>query len=130
MPAAFAAAHVAVVGSIEPEAFGRAAAEAQALGCPVIATDIGAPPETVRAQPHVGSDETTGWLVPPGDERALADAITTALDLAPESRAAMGARARVNVETRYTLEAMQVQTMGVYRRLIGPGLSAGEGKVP
>ena len=46
IPAAFAAAHVAFVASIEPEAFGRAAAEAQAMGCPVISTNIGAPPET------------------------------------------------------------------------------------
>jgi glycosyltransferase involved in cell wall biosynthesis len=48
---AFLAAHVAVVASTEPEAFGRAAAEAQAMGTPVIATDIGAPPETVLSGP-------------------------------------------------------------------------------
>ena len=41
--AAFLAAHVAVVASTEPEAFGRAAIEAAAMGCPVIATAIGAP---------------------------------------------------------------------------------------
>ena len=49
--AAFLAAHVAVVASTEPEAFGRAAIEAAAMGCPVIATAIGAPPETVLAEP-------------------------------------------------------------------------------
>ena len=37
MAGAFATAHVAVVASIEPEAFGRAAAEAQAMACPVVA---------------------------------------------------------------------------------------------
>ena len=52
VPAAYLAAHVTVVASIEPEAFGRAAAEAQAMGCPVIATRIGAPPETVKAEPE------------------------------------------------------------------------------
>ena len=49
MAAAYLAAHVTVVASIEPEAFGRTAIEAAALGCPVVATDIGAPPETVVA---------------------------------------------------------------------------------
>ncbi len=45
MAAAYKLADVVVVASREAEAFGRAAAEAQAMGCPVIATDIGAPPE-------------------------------------------------------------------------------------
>src|SRR5207244_1649807 len=49
--AAYLAAHVTVVASIEPEAFGRSAIEAGVLACPVIATNIGAPPETVIAQP-------------------------------------------------------------------------------
>src|SRR5690606_22955856 len=61
MPAAYLAAHVAVVASTEPEAFGRAAAEAEAMGCPVIATDIGAAPETVKAEPLVAASEITGW---------------------------------------------------------------------
>src|SRR5690606_1083208 len=51
--AAFAIAHVTVVASIEPEAFGRAAAEALAVGCPTITTNIGAPPEIVLAPPEV-----------------------------------------------------------------------------
>ena len=37
--AAYAAAHVTVVASIEPEAFGRTAIEAAAVACPVIATE-------------------------------------------------------------------------------------------
>jgi glycosyltransferase involved in cell wall biosynthesis len=69
--AAFHAAHVTVVASTEPEAFGRTAIEAAAVGCPVIATDIGAPPETVRAEPAVAPDAITGWLVPPGDAGRL-----------------------------------------------------------
>ena len=51
--AAYATAHVTVVASIEPEAFGRAAAEAEAMGSPVIATAIRAPPETILAPPAV-----------------------------------------------------------------------------
>ncbi len=53
---------LAIVASIEPEAFGRVATEAQAMGCPVIATDIGAPPETVAAPLSTvrGSDRLAG----------------------------------------------------------------------
>ena len=51
MPAAYLAADASIVASIEPEAFGRTAVESQAMGCPVIATRIGAPPETVLSPP-------------------------------------------------------------------------------
>lgn len=119
MAAAFAAAHVAVVGSIEPEAFGRAGVEAQAAGCPVIATRIGAPPETVLAPPLVAPDAATGWLVPPGEAGALAGAIADALDLDEPARARMAQRARANVQSRFTLSAMQDRTIAVYRRLLG-----------
>ncbi len=47
MPAAFLAAHVALMPSLVPETFGRASIEAQAMGCPVIASDLGALPETI-----------------------------------------------------------------------------------
>lgn len=51
MPAAFRAASVVAVPSVEPEAFGRSAVEAQALGIPVVVSDLGAVPETVLAPP-------------------------------------------------------------------------------
>ena len=92
--AAYLAAHVTVVASTEPEAFGRAAIEAAAMGCPVIATAIGAPPETVLAEPAVPEDAITGWLVPPGDAGALAERLAGALALAAAERAAIGASAR------------------------------------
>ena len=122
--AAFLAAHVAVVASTEPEAFGRAATEAQAMGTPVIATDIGAPPETVLACPRVGASEATGWLVPPSDPARLAEAMAAALALAPEERAAMGARARAHVTTAFSLNAMKRQTLQVYDALLGTHMAA------
>jgi glycosyltransferase involved in cell wall biosynthesis len=120
--AAFLAAHVAVVASIEPEAFGRAAIEAAAMGCPVIATAIGAPPETVLAEPAVGEDVATGWLVPPGDTGALAGRLAGALALAEAERAAMASRARTHVLAQFTVEAMQRRTLAVYDRLLGATL--------
>jgi len=119
MAAAFRASHVAVVASIEPEAFGRTATEAQVMATPVIATDIGAPPETVRGRPGIAPDRATGWLVPPGDAASLAHALGEALSMTPEARAAMGARARQHVETSYSLRQMKQQTLHVYDRLLG-----------
>jgi glycosyltransferase involved in cell wall biosynthesis len=123
MPAAFAAAHVAVVASIEPEAFGRAAAEAEAMACPVIATDIGAPRETVLAEPAVTAQHATGWLVPPGDADALADRLARALALAPHERSSMGSRARRHVAENFTLARMRRATLDVYDGLLGTDLA-------
>ena len=120
--AAFRAAYVTVVASTEPEAFGRTAIEAAAVGCPVIATDIGAPPETVRAVPAVAADAITGWLVPPGDADALAARLGDAMALAPAARQELGQRARRHVLGTYTVEAMQRRTLAVYDRLLGTGL--------
>ncbi|MEM7778633.1 MAG: glycosyltransferase, partial [Pseudomonadota bacterium] len=118
MPAAFLAADVAIVASTEPEAFGRTAAEAQAVGTPVIATAIGAPRETVLAPPSTPEHAATGRLVAPGDPDALAGAIAALLALDPNARAAMAARARTHVETRYSVHQLQDATLRVYDELL------------
>jgi glycosyltransferase involved in cell wall biosynthesis len=118
MPAAFAAAHTAFVASIEPEAFGRAAAEAQAMECPVISTNIGAPPETVLAPPRVAPSERTGWLVPPGDIAAYETALLEALSLENAARATTGRRARAHVASAFSTLEMQRATRAVYDDLL------------
>lgn len=123
MAAAFALAHVAVVASIEPEAFGRTATEAQAMGCPVIATAIGAPPETVLAAGRDGIDHATGWLVPPGDADALAQCLDQALLLTERQRSDLGRRARAHVAANFTLDAMRRSTLAVYDELLGSELA-------
>jgi glycosyltransferase involved in cell wall biosynthesis len=124
MAVAYAAAHITVVASIEPEAFGRAAAEALAMGCPAIATNLGALPESVLAEPAVAPSEITGWLVPPGDSKALAARLDDALQLGPDARSAMGARARTDAVGRFAVSAMQRRTLAVYDRLLGTRLAA------
>ncbi|HRD76322.1 MAG TPA: glycosyltransferase family 4 protein, partial [Hyphomicrobiaceae bacterium] len=108
IPAAFALAHLCVIASTEAEAFGRTATEAQAMGVPVIATAIGAPPETVLAG---APDMRTGWHVPPGDAPALAAAIGEALALSSEARRAMGARGIARVRAHFTLDRMRLDTL-------------------
>lgn len=122
MPAAFATAHVAVVASTEPEAFGRASAEAQAMGCPVIVTDQGASPETVLLAGRDGAENATGWLVPVADAVALADALSEALALTPPFRAAMGRRARAHAAARFSSREMKRATLAVYDELLRSAL--------
>jgi glycosyltransferase involved in cell wall biosynthesis len=124
MPAAFAIASVTVIASVEPEAFGRTSIEAQRMGCPVIATRIGAPPETVLAPPAVTAEARTGWLVPPADAAALSDALAEALALSPAERVALAARATRHAGTHFTLDAMRRSTLAVYDELLGTDLVA------
>ena len=111
MPAALLLADVVVHASTDPEAFGRTVIEAQAMARPVIASDLGAPRETVE-------EAVTGWRVPPGDPDALAQVIGRVLTLPDAERAAVGARARQAVLARYTTAAMQQATLAVYRELL------------
>ena len=111
MPAALALADIVVSASTEPEGFGRVVIEAQAMARPVIATDHGGAAETV-------AHGETGWLVPPADADALAAALDAVLDLPAAARAAVGARARAAVLARYTVGAMQLATLGVYRSVL------------
>lgn len=118
VPAAMAVADISVVASTEPEAFGRAAVEAQAGGVPVIVSNLGAVPETVLAPPEVSGDERTGWRVPPGDSGALAQAMRTALTMPDDTRQTMIVRARDHVTASFSLEAMTGATLEQYRRLL------------
>lgn len=118
MPAAYLAAAVIVSPSTAPEAFGRIAVEAQAMGAPVVATALGAATETVLAPPEADVSEATGWLVPPNDAGALARAIREALELRPSAREALSARARARVHDNFSAERMCRATLEAYERLL------------
>ncbi|MCW5725528.1 MAG: glycosyltransferase family 4 protein [Maricaulaceae bacterium] len=114
MPAAFALADLVLCPSVEPEAFGRTAAEAQAAGLPVIAADHGGAREVVE-------DGVTGWLTAPDFPPALAAAIAHAMAMTPAQRVAMGAAGAERVKTRFTVRALQESTLRVYRDLLECG---------
>jgi glycosyltransferase involved in cell wall biosynthesis len=120
-PAAYALADVVVMASIEPEGFGRTAVEAAAMGLPVVATRLGATPETVLAPPAVGDADRTGWLVAPGDAEGLSAAVDAALSLSDEDRGRLALRSRRHAGN-FATEAMQRATLDLYDRLLSrPG---------
>lgn len=112
MPLAYLASDAVVSASTDPEAFGRVAAEASAMGRPVIATDHGGARETVL--PNM-----TGLLVAPGSAVELAQALSQLVEMDAQSRADMGARGRAHIAGRYSLERMCADTLALYRKLIG-----------
>uniref|UniRef100_UPI0022EB025F glycosyltransferase n=1 Tax=Falsiroseomonas oryzae TaxID=2766473 RepID=UPI0022EB025F len=111
MDVAMLAADVVVHASTDAEAFGRTVIEAQAMARPVVASDLGAPRETVE-------EGVTGWRVTPGDPALLAATLARVLAMPEADREAVGARARAAVLRDYTTAAMQRATIGVYRELL------------
>lgn len=117
MPAAYMLTDLVVSASTDPEAFGRVLPEAQALGRPVIATDHGGAQETVIR-------DETGWLVPPGDVNALAEAIEHVLSLDEDARKALARKAVENVRRNFSKAAMCAKTLDVYDEVMQ--LTAGD----
>ncbi|MEZ5953318.1 MAG: glycosyltransferase family 4 protein [Hyphomonas sp.] len=111
MPAAFLASEIVLAPSSRPEAFGRVAAEASAMGRPVIVTDHGGGRETVI-------EGVTGTRVEPGDPQALAGAIRALMTIGQSARAGMGKAGQAHVREHFSKRGLQAATLGVYKRLI------------
>ena len=118
MLTALAAADVMAVTALEPPLSGRSVIEAQALGRPVIATTVGALPESVLAPPRMKEELRTGWLVRPGDAGQLARALSTALALDVTAYEALGARARQFVEFAFSPQSVAEAIRAVYTSLL------------
>jgi len=111
MPAALAITDLVVsASSSQPEAFGKVAIEAMAMGKPIIATKHGGSLETIR-------DGETGWLVRPGDPTAMADALANATENKMVLQQ-VGANGRAWVRKHFTALRMCEKTIALYRNLI------------
>ncbi len=95
-----------VFPSVWYETFGLAIRDAFASGKPVVASRIGGPADIVE-------DGVTGILCPPGNARALANAVSWALSHEQEM-VGMGQKAREVFERRFTAEANYPLLLKVY----------------
>ena len=111
MPAAYLLTDVAILPTLVPESFGRAAVEPQVMGRPVIASAHGGVTETILA-------EKTGWLVPVGDAAAWAEALARAIDIGPLARADIGKLGRERARQLYSADAMCAATLTAYDHLL------------
>lgn len=111
IPALLMISDVVLSTSLEPEAFGRAAIEGQAMGKIVIASNIGGSLENTI-------DGVTGRLFKSGDADDLASCIDWALNLPQDQREKIGAAAIKNVREHFTKQIMCDKTIAVYHELL------------
>ncbi len=92
------------------EAFGLAMAEGMANGLPAISTSLG------TATDWVNLDGESGFVVPPGDAAALADALTRLKE--PDVRERLGAGARARIERLFSFDTHCEALLGVYDEVL------------
>jgi glycosyltransferase involved in cell wall biosynthesis len=107
-------ARVFVTSSVH-EGFGLPLAEAMACGTPTVGTDIGAYREIVE-------HDRSGWLVPPRDAKALADAIRMMWNDA-SMRQRLGEGGRLRVLHKFNWRKAAEETLAVYEEVVGRGRS-------
>jgi glycosyltransferase involved in cell wall biosynthesis len=111
MAVVYGAATVVCLPSSYSEGIPRALIEAAACGRPIITTDMPGCREVAR-------HGVEGFLVPPKNASALADAISAVLSLPSAERARMGEAARARAEQQFSVERIVQQTMAIYAGLI------------
>ena len=110
MPIAYKISDIVISSSIEPEAFGRVAVEAQAMEKPIIASNIGGSNETII-------DEKTGFLYSVGNSDILSQKLSHIFDLNDETLKSMGIEGRKNVIKKFNVEKMCFSTYSEYKKL-------------
>jgi glycosyltransferase involved in cell wall biosynthesis len=111
MPLAYSLADVVVSASIEPEAFGRVAVEAQSMGKPIVASDIGGSKETIL-------NKKSGFLYKFDDPRELAKSLNTVIQLTQEELKSMGNEGRKNITKKFDVETMCSTNLNEYKKLL------------
>ena len=111
MPLAYSLSDVVVSASIEPEAFGRVSVEAQSMGKPIIATDIGGSKETIV-------NKKSGFLYKHDDPRELAKVLNAVIQLSQDELKLIGNEGRKNVTKKFDVETMCQSNLKEYKKLI------------
>jgi glycosyltransferase involved in cell wall biosynthesis len=94
------------------EGLPRSILEAMHCGKPVVATTVAGTSEQII-------NGETGFLAPPANPEALAEAILKVLEMGPEARERMGEHAIARVREKFSTERMVAQTVDLYRDVAG-----------
>ena len=111
MALAYKVSDIVVSASIEPEAFGRVAVEAQSMEKPIIASNIGGSNETII-------EDKTGFLFESGNSKALSQKILKVLSLDETSLKTIGIEGRKNIIQKFNVEKMCFSTYSEYKRIL------------
>ena len=111
MALAYKVSDIIVSASNEPEAFGRVSVEAQSMGKPIIASNIGGSNETII-------NEKTGFLFESNNAKSLSKQILRVLNMDETSLKMIGIEARKNATQRFNVEKMCFSTYSEYKRLL------------
>ncbi len=111
MALAYKVSDIVISASIEPEAFGRVAVEAQSMEKLIIASNIGGSNETII-------NEKTGLLFEAGDPNSLSKKIIQAVTMDDNSYKIMGKEGRKNIAKKFNVEKMCFSTYSEYKRLV------------
>ena len=111
MALAYHVSDIVISPSIEPEAFGRVAVEAQSMGKLIIASNIGGSNETII-------NGKTGFLFEAGDKSSLSKKIIQAITMDETSLKLIGKEGRKNIIKKFNVEKMCFSTYSEYKRLL------------
>jgi len=111
MPLAYKVSSLVVSASIEPEAFGRVAVEAQSMKKPVIASDIGGSNETII-------NNVSGFLFESKNPKSLSKKIIEVLNLDESRLKLIGIEGRKNIIQKFNVEKMCFSTYSEYKKLL------------
>ena len=111
MPLAYKISDLVVSPSIQPEAFGRIAVEAQAMEKPILASNIGGSNETII-------NDKTGFLFESGKAESLSKKIIEIFQLDETTLKFMGNEGRKNIIKKFNIEKMCFTTYSEYKKLL------------
>ena len=111
MALAYKISDIIVSSSIEPEAFGRVAVEAQSMEKVIIASNIGGANETII-------DKKTGYLFESGNANSLCEKILKVLNLDELTLKKVGIEGRKNIVSKFNVEKMCFSTYSEYKKLM------------
>ena len=111
MALAYKVSDIVISPSIEPEAFGRVAVEAQSMEKLIIASNIGGSNETIV-------NDKTGFLFNSGDAKSLSNRIIQAITMDESAIKLIGKEGRKNIIKKFNVEKMCFSTYSEYKRLL------------